>query len=61
MCIVNTLSHPLLTVHVIVATPGRLLDLVEKGIANVNNCQILVLDEVNSKGIMSILTTCIYY
>ena len=35
--------------HVIVATPGRLLDLTEKGIANVHNCQILVLDEVSSE------------
>lgn len=34
------------TVHVIVATPGRLLDLIEKKIANVNSCQMLVLDEV---------------
>ena len=34
------------TVHVIVATPGRILDLIEKGIANVSKCQILVLDEV---------------
>lgn len=33
-------------VHVIVATPGRLLDLIEKGIANVSQCQMLVLDEV---------------
>ena len=36
------------TVHVIVATPGRLLDLIEKNIAQVNNCQMLVLDEVNN-------------
>ena len=34
------------TVHVIVATPGRLLDLIEKSIADVSQCQILVLDEV---------------
>ena len=34
------------TVHVIVATPGRILDLIEKGIADVSKCQILVLDEV---------------
>ena len=33
-------------VHVIVATPGRLLDLIEKSIADVSQCQILVLDEV---------------
>lgn len=35
------------TVHVIVATPGRLLDLIEKSIADVSQCQILVLDEAD--------------
>ena len=34
-------------VHVIVATPGRILDLIEKGIANMSQCQILVLDEAD--------------
>lgn len=34
-------------VHVIVATPGRIIDLMEKGIANVSQCQILVLDEAD--------------
>lgn len=34
------------TVHVIIATPGRILDLIEKNVANVSKCQILVLDEV---------------
>jgi ATP-dependent RNA helicase DDX6/DHH1 len=34
-------------VHVIVATPGRLLDLLEKGIANASQCQMLVLDEAD--------------
>ena len=33
--------------HVIVATPGRIIDLMEKGIANVSQCQILVLDEAD--------------
>ena len=37
-------AHP--TVHVIVATPGRIIDLMQKGIANVSQCHILVLDEV---------------
>lgn len=36
-----------LVVHVIVATPGRIIDLMEKGIANVSQCQILVLDEAD--------------
>jgi ATP-dependent RNA helicase DDX6/DHH1 len=32
---------------VIVATPGRILDLSSKGVANLENCRILVLDEVD--------------
>ena len=35
------------TVHVVVATPGRILDLVEKGIAQVGDCKMLVLDEAD--------------
>lgn len=35
------------TVHVIVATPGRIIDLMQKGIANVSQCHILVLDEAD--------------
>jgi len=36
------------TVHVIIATPGRILDLLDKSIAKVDHCRILVLDEVNT-------------
>ena len=35
------------TVHIIVATPGRILDLASKGVANLENCKVLVLDEVD--------------
>lgn len=35
------------TVHVIVCTPGRILDLVGKGVAKVNQCNLLVLDEAD--------------
>jgi ATP-dependent RNA helicase DDX6/DHH1 len=35
------------TVHVIVATPGRILDLASKGEAKLDACGILVLDEVD--------------
>ena len=28
------------------ATPGRVLDLTERGVANMTNCGILVMDEV---------------
>lgn len=34
-------------VHMMVATPGRLLDLVEKGCAQVGHCKMLVLDEAD--------------
>ena len=42
-----SLSPSLSPVHVIVATPGRIIDLMEKGIANVSQCQMLVLDEAD--------------
>jgi len=34
-------------VHLVVATPGRILDLMEKQVANVEKCKILVLDEAD--------------
>jgi len=34
-------------VHLVVATPGRILDLMEKQVADVSNCRILVLDEAD--------------
>ncbi|XP_050423902.1 ATP-dependent RNA helicase me31b isoform X1 [Adelges cooleyi] len=34
-------------VHVIIATPGRILDLLDKSIAKVDQCRILVLDEAD--------------
>lgn len=33
-------------VHIVIATPGRILDLIDKQVARVNNCTILILDEV---------------
>ena len=35
------------TVHVVVATPGRILDLATKEVADLTNCGTLVLDEVD--------------
>ncbi|GMT19359.1 hypothetical protein PFISCL1PPCAC_10656 [Pristionchus fissidentatus] len=35
------------TVHLVIATPGRILDLMEKGVANVEDCNVLVLDEAD--------------
>jgi ATP-dependent RNA helicase DDX6/DHH1 len=34
-------------VHVIVATPGRILDLVERSVANLTQCLMLVMDEAD--------------
>lgn len=34
------------TVHIVVATPGRVLDLANKGVAKLNNCHTFVMDEV---------------
>ena len=31
----------------VVATPGRIIDLMEKGVANVSKCHMLVLDEAD--------------
>eukprot|EP00911_Craspedida_sp_UC1_P002134 UC1_evm1s1641 len=35
------------TVHLVVATPGRLLDLMERGIAKMDQCRIFVMDEAD--------------
>lgn len=35
------------TVHVVVATPGRILDLMKKRIADMSKCQMLVMDEAD--------------
>jgi ATP-dependent RNA helicase DDX6/DHH1 len=34
-------------VHVLVATPGRILDLARKGVANISSCNIMVMDEAD--------------
>lgn len=34
-------------VHVVIATPGRILDLMKKGLAVMDNCSILVMDEAD--------------
>ncbi len=33
-------------VHIIVATPGRILDLSDKGVAKLDRCKMLAMDEV---------------
>lgn len=35
-------------VHLLVGTPGRVLDLANKGVCNLSECTMLVMDEVSS-------------
>ena len=35
-------------VHLIIATPGRILDLMNKNLVHADHCKMLVLDEVSS-------------
>jgi superfamily II DNA/RNA helicase len=44
---VTLLYFALFPVQVIIATPGRILDLMDKNVAIMDSCRILVLDEVN--------------
>lgn len=43
-------------VHVVIATPGRILDLIKKGVAKVSQVQMIVLDEASraTEGIFKI-------
>lgn len=45
------------SVHVVIATPGRILDLIKKGVAKVNQVQMVVLDEVS----LFVTTYCFIY
>lgn len=38
-------------VHIVVATPGRILDLARQGVAKLGTCSILVMDEVCSSAV----------
>lgn len=42
-------------VHVVIATPGRILDLIKKGVAKVDKTQMMVMDEVRFALFFSIL------
>lgn len=37
--------------HVVIATPGRILDLIKKGVAKVDKVQIMVMDEVKKRAL----------
>ena len=52
------------TTHIVVATPGRLLDLIERGAVDISNIKILVLDEADemlSMGFKEDLTKILKY
>lgn len=40
-------------VHVVIATPGRILDLIKKGVAKVDKAQMIVMDEVGIRQFIS--------
>jgi ATP-dependent RNA helicase DDX6/DHH1 len=40
-------TYHFILVHIIVATPGRILDLAGKNIANLSNCMTVVMDEAD--------------
>lgn len=43
----NNSSFPGCSVHVVVATPGRILDLAGKGVAKLQSCKMMAMDEVS--------------
>ncbi len=46
ICCVRVKFIKSILVQIIIATPGRILDLVDQGVAKMDHCKILVLDEV---------------
>lgn len=46
ICDVLFVPPLLLIVHVVIATPGRILDLIKKGVAKMDKAQMIVMDEV---------------
>lgn len=42
-------------VHAVIATPGRILDLMEKKVAVMDKCKMLVLDEVYYLNLTTVL------
>lgn len=48
-------------VHVVIATPGRILDLIKKGLAKVDKAQMIVMDEVGISQFISGFTFAFYW
>ena len=44
---IHRLRNQITPVHVVVGTPGRVLDLSTKNVMNLSNCNIIVLDEAD--------------
>ena len=44
--------------HIIVATPGRILDLSQKGVCKLNACRVLVMDEVRRRALLRGVCVC---
>ena len=42
-------------VHIVVATPGRILDLSDKGVAKLDKCKMLAMDEVQTQNKLCVL------
>lgn len=59
----NFVVSLVIIVHVMIATPGRILDLIKKGVAKVDKTQMMVMDEVGVDVLInfSILTICSIY
>lgn len=60
-------TYFIFAVQVIIATPGRILDLMDKNVANMEHCKILVLDEADKllsqdfKGMLDhVISRCVY-
>lgn len=46
-----------IAVHIVVATPGRILDLMNKNLVKISKCGILVLDEVSGIVLPSVMVS----
>lgn len=58
----NVCSSPVFIVHVVIATPGRILDLIKKGVAKVDKTQMMVMDEVGlNLNSLFYIDLCLYF
>jgi hypothetical protein len=58
----NNFAQIFVSVQVIIATPGRILDLMDKNVAIMDSCRMLVLDEVKHLNVIFFpLPVCMMY